>query len=578
MSNALAPPDPGVALAEAGRVEEAMAHWRNVLARDPRDARAHHNLGVALAQQGQPDSAAESLQHAIAHHPRYAEAHFNLGNILLQQRKRDEALAAFRKAIEIKPDYFDAYVNLGSTLTENGKSRESVIFLQHAIRLRPQSPEAHNNLGLAFADQGRWPEAEAAFQEALRLKPEYAEAHNNLASAYNEQGKTVEAEAAYQIALWLQPDAVSTHWNRALAWLQAGDYERGWPEYEWRWKRKQTPPRRFPQPTWDGSPLEGRTILLHTEQGLGDMLQFVRFAAVVKARGGTVIVQCPGFLIPLFQRTPGVDRLVDEDSPLPAFDVYAPFMSLPGLTGTTLATVPATVPYLFVDPERAALWKVKLQGLPGFKIGIAWQGNPHHAWDHHRSFPLELFAPIAAQNPPIPGGARRGSPDPVETPSGARRGSPDPVETPSGARRGSPDPVETPDRRSPAPPSAAQPIHLISLQKGPGSEQLTKLNGLFAVHDLGAGLEAHPEAYLDTAALMLNLDLVISADTATAHLAGGLGVKTWIALSAKCDWRWLFRREDSPWYPSLRLFRQQTLDDWPEVFARMADALTNLVV
>jgi Flp pilus assembly protein TadD len=534
MSNASAPPDPGVALAEAGRVNEAMAHWRNVLARDPRDARAHHNLGVALAQQGQPDAAAESLRHAIAHHPRYAEAHFNLGNVLLQQRKRDEALAAFRKAIEIKPDYFDAYVNLGSTLTEKGKSRESVIFLQHAIRLRPQSPEAHNNLGLAFADQGRWPEAEASFHEALRLKPEYAEAHNNLASAYNEQEKTVEAEAAYQIALWLQPDSVSTHWNRALAWHQAGDYERGWPEYEWRWKRKQTPPRHFPQPLWDGSPLEGRTILLHTEQGLGDMLQFVRYAAVVKARGGTVIVQCPGFLIPLFQRTPGIDRLVDENSPLREFDVHAPFMSLPGLTGTTLATVPATVPYLFVDPERVVIWKEKLKGLPGFKIGIAWQGNPHHAWDHHRSFPLDLFSSF---------------------PRSAWECSPD----------------------APRQPSAAHPIHLISLQKGPGSEQLTKLNGLFPVHDLGAGLEAHPDAYLDTAALMLNLDLVISADTATAHLAGGLGVRTWIALSAKSDWRWLFRREDSPWYPTLRLFRQHTLDDWPEVFARMSDSLTKIV-
>jgi tetratricopeptide (TPR) repeat protein len=520
MSNAPPQQDPGVALAEAGRVEEAMSHWRNVLARDPRDARSHHNLGIALAQRGEADAAAESLRQAILYHPRYAEAHFNLGNVLLQQRKRDEALAAFRQAIELKPDYFDAYTNLGSTLTEKGKSREAVVFLQHAIRLRPQSPEAHNNLGLAFADLGRWPEAEAVFQEALRLRPEYAEAHCNLANAYNEQGRTVEAEAAYDIALWLQPDSVSTHWNRSLAWLQAGDYERGWPEYEWRWKRKQTPPRILSKPLWDGSPLECRTILLHTEQGLGDMLQFVRYAAVIKAYGGNVIVQCPGFLIPLFQRTPGVDRLVDENSPLPEFEVYAPFMSLPGLTGTTLTTVPATVPYLFIEPERVAFWKDKLQSLQGFKIGIAWQGNPHHAWDHHRSFPLSMFESIAA----------------------------------------------------------VQGIQLLSLQKGPGSEQMSKLKGLFEVHDLAAGLEAHPEAYMNTAALMLNLDLVITADTATAHLAGGLGVKTWIALSAKSDWRWLFRREDSPWYPTARLFRQKTLDDWPEVFERMANALMELIV
>jgi hypothetical protein len=351
-----------------------------------------------------------------------------------------------------------------------------------------------------------------------------------LANAYNEQGRTVEAEAAYDIALWLQPDSVSTHWNRSLAWLHAGDYERGWPEYEWRWKRKQTPPRIFSKPVWDGSPLEGRTILLHTEQGLGDMVQFVRYVAVVKARGGSVIVQCPGFLIPLFQRTPGIDRLVDESSPLPEFDVYAPFMSLPGLTGTTLTTVPATVPYLFIEPERVAFWKDKLQSLQGFKIGIAWQGNPHHAWDHHRSFPLALFSSFPRSA--------------WECSSDALRRVAEPA-----------------------------PIHLISLQKGPGSEQLANLNGLFTVHDFGAGLEAHPEAYMNTAALMLNLDLVITADTATAHLAGGLGVKTWIALSAKSDWRWLFQCEDSPWYPTVRLFRQKTLDDWPEVFERMAQAV-----
>jgi Flp pilus assembly protein TadD len=514
MTTSTPQPDPGIALAEAGRIEEAMAHWRAALARQPSDARAHHNLGVALAQQGQHEAAVESLRQAIVYHPRYAEAHFNLGNVLLQQRKRDEALAAFRQAIEIKPDYFDAYVNLGSTLTEKGQSRQAVIVLQQAIRLRPQSPEAHNNLGLAYADLGRWPEAETAFQEALRLKPEYVEAHNNLASACNEQEKTVEAEAGYQIALWLQPDSVSTHWNRALAWLQAGNFERGWPEYEWRWRRKQTPPRPFPRPSWDGSPLAGRTILLHTEQGLGDMLQFIRYAALVKAQGATVVVQCPPFLIPLFARTPGIDRLVSEAAPLPEFDVHSPFMSLPGLTGTTLSTVPAKVPYLFVDPERIARWRGKLRGSGKFKVGIVWQGNPHHAWDHHRSFPLSQFAALAA----------------------------------------------------------LENVQLVSLQKGPGREQLDNLHE-FEVMDIGAGLEASGDAYVDTAAVMCNLDLVISADTATAHLAGGLGVKTWIALSAKSDWRWLFRREDSPWFPTLRLFRQRVLDDWPPVFERMAETL-----
>jgi hypothetical protein len=298
-----------------------------------------------------------------------------------------------------------------------------------------------------------------------------------------------------------------------------GNFEQGWPEYEWRWQRPQTPPRPFRQPCWDGSPLAGRTILLYMEQGLGDILHFIRYAPLVKQQGGTVLVECPGFLIPLFSRCPGIDGLVAEGTELPACDVQAPLLSLPRLLGTTLATVPAEVPYLFADPDRVAHWGHKLRPLRTFNIGLVWQGNPHHGWDRHRSFALAQFAPLARLDG----------------------------------------------------------VQLFSLQRGAGVEQLRTLAGRFPVTELLRESDGPSEALMETAALMKNLDLVISADTAPAHLAGALGVPVWVALAALVDWRWMFRREDSPWYPTMRLFRQTELGNWLPVFERMAGEVRKLL-
>jgi hypothetical protein len=353
----------------------------------------------------------------------------------------------------------------------------------------------------------------------LRLNPQYVDAHVNLASALKEMNRPQEALASYELALWLKPDAPSTHWNRSLVWLQEGDYERGWAEYEWRWRRPKTRPRPFPQPTWDGTPLAGRTILIWMEQGLGDIVHFIRYTALVKERGGTVIVECPAFLMPLLSRCPGIDRLVAEQTPLPTFDVHCSLMSLPLLCGTTsLAKVPAPIPYVFVDEERVQSWRQRLAGLTGFKIGIVWQGNPHHPVDRHRSVPLARFAPLAAV-------------------------------------RG---------------------IRLISLQKE-GTEQLRAVAGRFVVSELDGTWDPPHEAFLDSAAIMKGLDLVVTVDTAIAHIAGALGVPVWVPLSEVSDWRWLREREDTPWYPTLRLFRQKRLGDWEPVFERMARELDKLV-
>jgi hypothetical protein len=301
--------------------------------------------------------------------------------------------------------------------------------------------------------------------------------------------------------------------------LQSGQFEEGWKEYEWRWKRKQAVKRAFRHPRWDGSALEARTILLWCEQGLGDAIQFVRYAPLAKARGGSVVLECPPFMVPLFSTCAGIDALVAEGSALPDYNVQAPLMSLPMLLGTTLETVPAETPYLHADLERVEKWRSRLEGGGGFKIGVVWQGNPRHPWDRWRSFPLACLAPLAA----------------------------------------------------------FEGVRLVSLQKGPGVEQVKAFKGRFPVEELGDGLDAEGGAFLDTAAVMMGLDLVVTADTAEAHLAGALGVRVWVALSGMADWQWMVAREDTPWYPTMRLFRQATLGDWRGLFDRMAAELRRLV-
>jgi hypothetical protein len=274
-------------------------------------------------------------------------------------------------------------------------------------------------------------------------------------------------------------------------------------------------PPPYDRPRWDGAPLAGRTILLHAEMGLGDTLQFVRYADAVRRRGGRVILACQRPLARLLDGCPGVDLLVPQDAPPPPFDVYAPLMSLPGLLGTTADAIPAPVPYLAADPDLVARWRGAVAGDDALKVGVAWQGNPQHPKDRERSFPLAALAAVAA----VPG------------------------------------------------------VRLYSLQKGPGAEQLADPHLPFTVHDLGGRLDEEAGPFRDTAAVLTLLDLVIAADSALAHLAGALAVPAWVALPMAADWRWMVARDDTPWYPTLRLFRQAAWGDWGGVFDRMAAAL-----
>jgi Flp pilus assembly protein TadD len=508
----------GLVLLDQQHLDEAVEQFREAFRLQPAYLEARSNLAFALIELSRLEEAETHLRAVLQHQPDRVEALNNLANVLVKRDRNEEALPLCRRALELKTDYPEAHYNLGNALMHLGRFDEAEASFRRAVQLRPGFVEAWNNLGSMYYQkpQGRFDEAEACYRRALELRPKCAEAWANLGLVSVEQGKMNEGLACYDRALRLRPDHAEARMNRALAWLVSGDYERGWAEYEWRWRRKGRELPAHRQPLWDGSSLEGRTILLYPEQGLGDTILFVRYAALVKQRGGTVLFSCPPPLLRLFASCPGIDRLVPEGDPLPAFDVHAPLVNLPRLFGTVLTTVPAPVPYLAADPGLAAYWRGRLAALDGFKVGIVWQGNPRFPEDRKRSVPLTRFEGIAR----LPG------------------------------------------------------VRLISLQKGAGSEQVRVLAGRFPVLDWGPELDRDGGAFMDTAAVMAGLDLVIAVDTAVVHLAGALGVPTWVAQCCVPYWTpWLLGREDSPWYPTVRLFRQPRLGDWDDVFARLAEEL-----
>jgi hypothetical protein len=403
----------------------------------------------------------------------------------------------------------------GNALAREGKSAEAVACCRQAVELAPDFAPAHNNLSVLLRSQGNWDEAVACGRRALELEPDHAEVHYNLGAALQERGDLDDALACYRKAVELKADFADGHMGLAGIHLLRGDFRQGWLEYEWRWRTKQVPPRPFRQPLWDGGSLAGKTILLYPEQGLGDVIQFIRYAPLVKRLGATVIVECQKPLLPLLATCAGIDRLVGQGDQLPPFATHSPLLSLPRIFQTSLDKMPAAGPYLFAAPALIESWRKKLSDLPGYKIGIHWQGRPGQGPWRVRNIPLRQFAPLAE----IPG------------------------------------------------------VRLISLQKGAGCEELAQVREHFPVVELGDEVDQAAGAFMDTAAIIKNLDLVITCDTALAHLAGALGAPVWVALPRVPEWRWLLDRSDSPWYPTMRLFRQKALGDWPSVFAEIRRAL-----
>ncbi|HEY8748007.1 MAG TPA: tetratricopeptide repeat protein [Tepidisphaeraceae bacterium] len=543
----------GGALAAQGLFDEAIGELQHALGlkRDSPDirmnlARMLSRAGGAQVSAGNVKGGIENFRQAIVLQPGFVEPYIELANTLMTERRFAEAVEPYRRAIELSPNSPEAFNNLGVALQEAARLDEAVDACLQAIALCPNYPEAWYNLGRMRQDQGLDEPTEKAFRETIALRPQFAEAHNNLAMTLGAQGRFDEAIASYRHAIeiradykdpWINlgvalkdsgrlgeaishyrqvlakwPELPEAWWNMGTTLLLAGDFERGWPAMESR-RRIATLgcDRQFSEPQWRGEPLEGKTVLLHAEQGFGDAIQFIRYAPLVRDRGGRIIVQCHPELVRLFNGQAGVDHVVGDIQPLPRFDLHCPLLSLPHVFGTTLANIPASVPYLNPDPPLVDRWAGTLEKLPGtLRVGIAWAGNPKHVNDRRRSISPAELGPLGAING----------------------------------------------------------VRYFSLVKRTGLQESTMPLPISCV-DLTTALSD----FSDTAAMIGNLDLVISVDTAVGHLAGAMGKRVWLLLPYAPDWRWMLGRDDSPWYPTMRLFRQRAWGDWGSVIHHVVAAL-----
>ena len=440
---------------------------------------------------------------------------FTEGSELLQAGNAAAALVRFQAALNIDPSNAILHLHAGAALHDLERYTEAVASYRHALSMAPYMGETHNNMGNSLMALGRFADAADSFSRSAELLPASPVPLTARATALQALGEVAEAETDCRRALVLDPFFAAAHWNLALNLLLQGRYSEGWQEYEWRWQKPDftSPCRHTEVPLWDGSPLNGRVILLHAEQGFGDAIQFVRYAALVAKLGGTAVLECHPQLVQLMRPVEGVQSVVPFGAPLPPFSFQAPLLSLPRIFGTTLQTIPSRFPYLCITAEYREKWSALISAHPvSLRVGLVWAGKSYP--DPLRSCRLAELAPLTFTHN----------------------------------------------------------VTFYSLQLGAGSEQagsppsgMTLINLTDQIHD-----------FADTAALIDQLDLVISIDTAVAHLAGALGKPVFLMLPFAPDWRWLLERSDSPWYPTMRIFRQKQAGDWGEVMPRVHAALDSL--
>jgi tetratricopeptide (TPR) repeat protein len=503
-------------LHRAGKTGDAIATLRALLEQQPQMPEAWNNLGNMLSSVNQPAEAVAVYRKAIALRGDYAEAYLNLGTALIANRQLSEAISVMRHVVSLRPDHAPAYFNLANALAFDEQLAEAITNFRRAIEIRPNFAEAWNHLGIALRRNGQLAEGISAARKAMELRPDFFAATNNYANALKEFGRHDDAAQAYRRAIAIKPDSAIAHFNLGATLLLQGDFEQGWTEYEWRWNAKEyrERPRAFDKPRWDGSPLEGRRIILLAEQGFGDSIHFARYVPLVVERGGTVMLECQPQLKRLLGRLEGIDRIIGPEDPLPEFDVQCPLMSLAQVMGTRPASIPTNVPYLSAEPALIAQWKSRVGSAvsaDALKVGLAWAGNPAHYNDATRSIALSAFAPLG------------------EIPR----------------------------------------VAFCSLQKGPAAKQAADAPAGLRLIDLTEQIDD----FAETAALIANLDLVIAVDTAVAHLSAAMGKPTWLLVAFVPDWRWMLGRSDSPWYPTMRLFRQEQAGDWRGVLEWLAEAL-----
>jgi Flp pilus assembly protein TadD len=500
--------------ANLGRVEmaannfsRAIAAWRQALQQDPHNADLYSDMSGAQLKTGAVPEALDNALQALRIQPDHSLALVNKGLALAMTGAQTAALRALEEASDLQPDNSEIWFQLGC-LYQQADSPEMAEMAEVAFRrvlgLAPGHVDAANNLGNILRQQMRFDDAKVLYESALQSDPQQSDLHSNLGVTLQEAGDPDAAITCYRKAIEIDPANAEARRNLGMALLQTGAFEDGWAEYEWRWKTRHFAPlrRNWPQPRWQGQPLPEHTVLVHCEQGFGDSIQFARYLPLVAARVGRLVVEAPQELASLIRGMDGVGDVVVAGTGLPFFDQQIPLLSLPYVFATTLASIPASVPYFTVTNSKMTDWKDRLQKQPGQKlIGVAWKGSQAHQRNQMRSPGLDVFAPLFALAPDI---------------------------------------------------------RFISLQKDPAASDRAEAGRFAHLEDVSGDLHD----FEDTAALICNLDGVVSPDTAVAHLAGALGIASWILLPAVAEWRWLRGRTDSPWYPNATLVRQQKIGDW----------------
>ncbi len=496
-----------------GHTAAALAGADAALARDDTHARAWNLKGLALVGGGDPRAALTCYDRALACDPSSADAAANRAAVLLDLEDAAGAADACRAVLRTRPDA-PCHCILGLALFHQNLPTEAVAEFDAALTLAPGMTEAHNGRANALRRLGRLEEAILGYTQAIACNPGAADAYNNRAVAWQYLRRIPEALADYDAALARAPAHTEARWNRGLVRLLAGDYERGFQDYEERWRSAvmRRHARAFSVPQWRGEDVAGKTILIHAEQGLGDALQFCRYVPLVAARGARVVLEVHKPLRRLLTRLPGAAVVITSDDPPPAIDLHCPMLSLPAAFKTTVDTIPAAVPYLAPDPDVAAAWRTKLGPRRRPRVGVVWAGRPDNQNDINRSMPVETLAPWLA---------------------------------------------------------AGVEFHCLQKQVSAQDRAWAEARGVI-FHDQALA------DFADTAALAASMDVVISVCTSVAHLAGALGLPTWIALCFAADWRWLLHRADSPWYPTARLFRQPARDNWAAVAEEVAAELRKL--
>ena len=502
----------GLVAAAQDDLPHAVACYERALAIDPAFANARNNLGTALQKQGRFDESIEQHEILLAQYPDFIDARLNLGSTLASAKRYDEALAVYRETLARDPGNFQAHFGEGNVLRELKRFDEAIASLHRALALRPNHFEANVNLGTTFGLCGKFVEAEARYRRALTLRDD-PQIHVCVGAAIGSQGRFGEEEPHYRHALTLAPDHADAQHNLALLQLRRGRFKEGWALHEVRWRSSKYKPMNIPGvPEWRGESLQGKTLLVVGEQGHGDMMQFARYIPVLAQMGATVDMWVPKNIVELIQSVRGVRRALPVGS-TGEYDYWTPSMSVPHRVAHLVPGVLADTPYMSVSAERIGSWPARVKKLAGNrrKIGIVWAGSPTFGNDQFRSMPFAAWSPLAE----------------------------------------------------------VANTEWFSLQKGAARDQLSQPGCALKPHDLTDDIHD----FADTAALIEQLDLVIAVDTSVAHLAGALGKPVWVFLPANYDWRWMLDRDDSPWYPGMRLFKQTTLGDWTEPVARAKAAL-----